>query len=157
MITEKASPARPYGMHPDAFAAYLKTSLPVSRIGQTIGGAAASAGTHEKDGEDDGHDYAVCTDIRVSDLSHQGARAVLKTLWAAGFAGWYRCADFPEDHWPGVTHIHVIWPAAPMKLICRNQVHDFCATPSKTGLAQPTEAQRQIVRAGFLAHNPVTG
>ena len=150
-------------MHRDAFAAYLQTGMPISRIGQTIGTCGASAGTHEKDGEFEGHDYTVCTDIRVRDLSYDAARDWLRIFWAHGFAGWFRCAAFPEDHWPGVTHLHIIWPAAPMKEICRHQVHDFCATPSKTGLAshltyhfaQPTEAQRQVVRAGFLAHNPV--
>jgi hypothetical protein len=57
-------PVRPYGMHPLAFALYVKSGLPVSRIGQTIGNAKASAGTHCKTGEYQGHDYGACFDAQ---------------------------------------------------------------------------------------------
>lgn len=158
-------PVRPFGILPAAFTAYLSTGLPSSRIGQTIGNAAASAGTHAQDGTLAGIPYACCVDLRVADLSSTQVKSLLLKLWDAGFAAWYRCANYPEDHWSGATHIHAIWVAAPMKATCRRQVHDFCARPCKTGLAshlpyhflQPSIEQQNKVAAAFLPHNPASG
>lgn len=164
-----SAPIRPHGMLPSAFDAYLSTGYPSSRIGQTMATpghqVAASADTHNQDGTLAGIPYAVCVDLHCRDLSVPQVKAMLVKLWSAGFVAWYRCADYPEDHWSGVTHIHALWPAAPCKLSCRNQVHDYCAVPSKTGLAshlpyhflQPTQAQRDKIANAFLPHNPATG
>lgn len=155
------TPIRPYGFHPLAFAAYVKAGLPVRRIGQTIGNAAASAGTHAKDGEYQGHDYAADTDFRIGDLTTDAeVKHFLTQLWDAGFGGYYRVDG--QDHWPGVRHVHSFFPGCSMKEICRHQVHDFLHNPEENGLAshadyhfaQPTNAQCQPIRAAFLAHNP---
>lgn len=158
------APVRPYGMNPLAFAAYVKAGLPVQRIGQTIGGAVASAGTHLKDGEYQGHDYAACTDFRIADLTTDyQVKRFLTQLWDAGYGAYYRVDG--QDHWPGVRHVHAFWPGCPMKRICRNQVHDFLHNPEENGLAshadyhfaQPTQAQCGPIRAAFLANNPPEG
>lgn len=156
------APVRPYGMHPLAWQTYLAAGLSPSRVGQTIGSALASAGTHAKDGEYMGHDYAADTDYRIGDLTTDAeVRAFLTKLWSMGLGAYYRANG--QDHWPGVRHVHGFFPGCPMKEICRHQVHDFLHNPMENGLAshadyhfaQPTEAQCQPIRAAFLAHNPM--
>ena len=163
------APIRRWGMTPEAFAAYLSTGYDVSRIVQTMTRpgheVAASAGTHDQDGTANGIPYSVCVDIHVTDLSPLRVKALLGKFWSAGFAAWYRCADYPEDHWTGATHVHAVWAAASMKRECRRQVHDFLAVPAKTGLAshllynfaQPAASQQTAIRSAFLAHNPADG
>lgn len=169
IIKALSLPVRPFGMLPAAFTAYLSTGYPSSRIGQTMTvpghRVAASAGTHDQDGTLAGIPYACCVDLRVADLRGQEVKSLLLKLWDAGFAAWYRCANYPEDHWSGATHIHAIWVAAPCKRSVRGQVHDFCARPCKTGLAshleyhflQPSIEQQNKVATAFLPHNPASG
>jgi hypothetical protein len=148
---------RVYGMHPLAWAAYLATGLPVSRIGQTIGHAAASAGTHVKTGVYKGADYSPCFDLRIHDLTDDECRAILVKLADHGIAAFYRKPG--HDHWPSteIRHIHAIWPDCQMTPIVERQVHDWLCTPVLNGLAshapyvffQNTHGQRLLVRILF--------
>lgn len=151
---------RPYGMHPLAFEAYLKAQLHPSRIGQTIGHAAASAGTHAQDGDYEGVPYCGATDLHIADLGGDQVKTLLSALADAGFAAYYRRPGF--DHWPSgdARHVHAIYGGCRMKGLLQTQIHDW--VHGRNGLMshaayefwQPSEAQGQIVRALFLAHNP---
>ena len=157
------TPTRPYGLHTAAFAALVAAGIPISRVGQTIGNAPASAGTHAKDGEVDGHDYCCATDFHIRDLDTAETKALCDKLAAAGFLPYYRNPGV--NGWPAdqARHIHAIWPAAPMKAMLRAQVHDYLA--DRNGLVShadyafrpPTEAECDAARAAFLAHNQVEG
>ena len=157
------APTRPYGLHPDAFAALVAAGIPMTRVGQTIGSAPASAGTHAKDGEQDGHDYCAATDFRIRDLDTAGTHHLCDILAAAGFLPFYRNPGV--NGWPAsqMRHIHAIWPACPMKQMLRSQVHDYLA--DRNGLVShadytfrpPIKAECDIARAAFLAHNPMNG
>jgi hypothetical protein len=153
----------PSGMHPDAWVAWQKAGIPASRIGQTIGNAAASAGTHARDGTADGHGYCAATDVRVRDLDRAEVIALAQKLAAVGFAAFVRIPG--EDHWPAteVRHIHAVYAGCAMKEALRHQVHDFCH--GLNGLAShaayhcytPSPESVQTVRTLFLAHNPAVG
>ncbi len=158
------SHVRPYGFHPLGWKAFLKTGISVERVGQTIGGARASGGTHLKDGEYEGHDYGACVDLRIGDLSDAGAIALLPKLAAVGFAGFFR--DPGHDHWPSgeARHIHMIWADCDTKQIVRHQVRDWLETPVMcNGLAshapyrawQPDHALRLVVRTMAEKHYSV--
>lgn len=156
------TPARPYGLHPLAFAALVAAGIPISRVGQTVGNAAASAGTHAKDGEFEGHDYAACTDFHIADLSDAEVHGLCAQLAGAGFCPYFRKPG--ADGWPcqDARHVHAIWPGCAMKRIVRSQVHSYLA--DRSGLVSnapypfrpPTEAECDIARAAFLACNPMT-
>jgi len=162
-VTTTDSHKRPYGLHPLAFAALLSAGIPISRVGQTIGICAASAGTHEKDGEYEGHDYAACTDLHVGDLDDAGVHGFCDKLAGVGFCPFFRKPGY--DGWPSqdARHVHAIWPGAPMKEIVRAQVHDYLA--GRNGLAShiaypfrpPTPAEEAVIRQRFLSNNPAEG
>ena len=153
------TPTCPYGLHPDAFEALVKAGIPVSRCGQTIGSAPASAGTHAKDGEFDGHDYCAATDFRIADLGQALTRILCDRLAKSGFLPFYRNPGV--NGWPAnqCRHIHAIWPSCPMKEMLRAQVHDYLA--DRNGLVShadytfrpPSVAECDIARWAFLAHN----
>lgn len=154
---------RPYGLHPSAFAALVAAGIPITRVGQTIGSAPASAGTHAKDGEFQGHDYCAASDFHIRDLDTAGTRRLCDQLAAAGFLPYYRNPGV--NGWPAgqARHIHAIWPGCPMKELLRAQVHDYLH--DRNGLVShadyafrpPSEAECDAGRAAFLAHNPVNG
>ena len=152
---------RPYGLHPLAFAALVTAGIPVSRCGQTIGSAPASAGTHAKDGEYQGHDYCAATDFHIRDLDTAGTRHLCDQLAGAGFLPFYRNPGV--NGWPAdqARHIHAIWPGCPCKQSLRAQVHDYLG--DRTGLVghadytfrPPTKEECDVARAAFLSHNPM--
>ena len=134
--------------------------MPGHRLGQTIGYAVASAGTHAPDGLEGGHPYCAATDLHVSDLGHKEVQEVLGRLAEMGFAAFYRRPGF--DHWPAgdALHIHAVFAAVPMKPSLQVQVHDWLhglnglASHARYEFWQPTPVQAQTVRTLFLAHNP---
>jgi hypothetical protein len=128
-------------------------------ISQTIGNAAASAGTHAQDGTISGNPYCAATDLRTTGLTDTQVRALLNRLADQGIAAFYRKPGL--DGWPSseVRHIHAIYVGVPMKSSLRAQVQDWLN--GRNGLAShtaytffhPTTAQKQHIQALFNAHN----
>jgi len=157
------TPTRPYGLHPNAFAALVAAGIAIARVGQTIGNAPASAGTHSQDGEAEGHDYCAATDFRIRDLDDDQVRGFISQLAGAGFLPFYRNPG--HNGWPAnqCRHVHAIWPACPMKGMLRAQCHDYLN--DRNGLVShadytfrpPTDDECNAGRAAFLAHNPMEG
>ena len=155
---------RPFGLHPLAWKLYLKSGISVGRIGQTIGNARASAGTHCKTGVYEGADYGACFDLRVHDLPlRQVIQNVAVPLMALGFAVYMRVPGC--NGWPlsDVYHVHCIYPACNMTAEVAHQVVDWLAAPSRNGLAshetytayQPTTANRAACKALYADHKLV--
>ena len=148
-----------YGLCADASDALAHLCLG-HRLGQTIGYAVASAGTHAPDGLADGQPYCAATDLHVSDLGFDEVRTLLGRLAGAGFAAFFRRPGF--DHWPtyDALHVHAIYAGVKMKPALQRQVHGWLhglnglASQARYEFWQSTPAQCQIVRALFLAHNP---
>ncbi len=160
LVTPPAAPYLLYGLHPDASNALRYLGFTASRISQTIGNYAASAGTHAQDGTAGGHPYSAATDLRVVGLTTNQIAKLLDDLASVGYAGWYRRPGY--DGWPAseAPHIHAVWVGAPMKLILRNQVRDWVV--GKNGLASHTtytfhtwpQCRRDAIWKRFLQHNP---
>jgi len=113
------------GLHPRASDALRAAGVTADRITQTIGNAAASAGTHAADGSVNGHAYSAATDISVRGLSDTQIKNLLARLAKVGFAAWFR---FPgHDGWPAseVRHIHAVYANAKMKSSLRSQVRSW--------------------------------
>lgn len=156
-------PLLKHGLHPKASDALRESKIEPWRIGQTIGAARASAGTHAADGNIDGSPYCCAVDIKVRGLPHGEVRDILDRLSHHGFAGWFR--DPGADGWPGdeYAHIHAIYCGAPMKELLRAQIHDWMHR--RNGLAshgnydfwRPCLYSRELCRTLFLAHNPAHG
>lgn len=163
---------RPKGMHPKAFdaliAACFAAGVAPTRVAQTLGNAAASAGTHGKDGSFTGEAgnteaYSAAVDLSVKHppINKAQRESLLIALWSNGFAAWYRQA--PE--FPGNEHIHAIFMGLPMKRSLRDQAHKFLA--HRSGLVSDkadkfvadnlTDATEQKLRAAFLSCNPMNG
>lgn len=150
-----------WGLHPGASDALRKIGITPDRIVQTIGTAAASAGTHAKDGEVNGEPYSAAVDIRARDLSEYDKKKLLGDLTSHGFAAWARITG--QDGWYGVVHIHAIWSDCYMKKSLRDQIHDWLH--DKNGLVSHTEYQffqpskyaKDLVRNNFLKNNPMNG
>lgn len=140
-----------YGLHPDASAWLKAIGIPASRIGQTIGNAGPSSGTHLPEYSADGnnqhvplhwysgpsdhpvkHPYSAAVDISVRGMSQQQIRNTLQQLGMAGFAAWYRNPG--HDGWPVhlAEHIHAVYAGVEMKPILQRQVLDYLQ--NKTGL-----------------------
>ncbi len=158
-------PAAPYlksGLHPDASNALAYLNFTAGRITQTIGNAAASAGTHAKDGVADGHAYSAATDLSISGLSEAQVMALLDQLTAVGFIAYYRKPG--SDGWPSnqARHLHVLWAGAPMKRILRDQARDWHV--NKNGLASHTTYKfktwtpcwHDSIWTRYLTKNPAT-
>jgi len=114
-----------WGLHPRASDALRSVGVASWRIMQTIGNAAASAGTHAQDGTVNGHPYCAATDISVSGLSNAQIRNLLEKLGRVGFAAWFRWPG--HDGWPSyeVRHIHAVYANAKMKSSLRSQVRSW--------------------------------
>jgi hypothetical protein len=151
------------GLHPLASDAFRRAGVVASRLGQTIGTAKASAGTHEADGHVNGKEYCAATDLRCRDLSEAEVKELLDKLGLEGFAAFYRKPGF--DHWPAseALHIHAVYSNCPMKKILRSQVHDFLhgfnglASHAEYHFHKPTKETCDKVRELFLLHNPANG
>jgi hypothetical protein len=114
-----------WGLHPRASDALRSIGVSASRIMQTIGNAAASAGTHAQDGTVNGHPYSAATDISVSGLSNTQIRNLLEKLGRVGFAAWFRWPG--HDGWPSseIRHIHAVYANCRMKSSLRSQVRSW--------------------------------
>ena len=125
-----------WGLHPRASDALRSIGISASRIMQTIGHAAASAGTHAQDGVVNGHPYCAATDISVSGLSNTQIRHLLEKLGRVGFAAWFRWPG--HDGWPSyeVRHIHAVYANARMKSSLRSQVRSWLV--GRNGLVSNT-------------------
>ena len=125
-----------WGLHPRASDALRSIGITAGRIMQTIGNAAASAGTHAQDGVVNGHPYCAATDISVSGLSNAQIRNLLEKLGRVGFAAWYRWPG--HDGWPSfdVRHIHAVYANAKMKSSLRSQVRSWLV--GRNGLVSNT-------------------
>jgi len=125
-----------WGLHPRASDALRSIGVSASRIMQTIGNAAASAGTHAQDGVVNGHPYCAATDISVSGLSNTQIRHLLEKLGRVGFAAWYRWPG--HDGWPSydVRHIHAVYANARMKSSLRSQIRSWLV--GRNGLVSNT-------------------
>lgn len=122
-----------YGLAPDASDHLRCSGLDAGDISQTIGNAAASAGTHAQDGTSGGKPYCAATDLRVGSLTNAEVRQLLDVLASQGFAAFFR--DPGKDGWPSseARHVHAIYVGVPMKAALRAQVQDWLA--GKNGLA----------------------
>lgn len=161
---EGACPSNPtvlkYGLHPIASDRLRCAGITAARIMQTIGSAAASAGTHAQDGVSDGHPYTAATDLSVSGLTDAQAKTLIAKLDTLGFAAYFRKPGY--DGWPSteIRHVHVVFAGAKMKSSLRAQISDFLA--GKNGLAshatytfyQPPADVKAYVKMLFTAANP---
>ena len=130
------------------------------RVGQTVGEAGASAGTHEADGQIAGLHYAADVDFHIHDWSAKSRLYFVNELGLHGFAGWLRIPGV--DHWPSADalHLHAAYCGVAMKFICRHQVHD--AIHDRNGLAshalyrafQRPEAVKIRLWTMFAQYNP---
>ncbi|MBV8761071.1 MAG: hypothetical protein JO257_27495 [Deltaproteobacteria bacterium] len=150
-----------WGLHPRASDALRAAGVSSSRIMQTIGNAAASAGTHARDGYFNGHPYSAATDISVYGLSQSQIANLLERLGKVGFAAWYRHSGY--DGWYGVNHIHAVYANCLMKTSLRSQVRSWLA--GRNGLVSNTiyrfhtfsAAARATVKAKFaMSHSGTT-
>lgn len=152
-----------YGLHPDASDALQYLGVSEGSITQTIGDAAASAGTHASDGTAEGHDYTCAIDLSVSGLSEDEIHQYIDDLAAVGYAGWYRQpgADGVPSSW--APHIHAVWAGAPMKASLRDQVRSWI--DGRNGLVSDTpyafhqwpQCLRDAIWERYLQHNPADG
>jgi hypothetical protein len=148
-----------WGLHPIASDRLRCAGITAARITQTIGSAAASAGTHAQDGTYEGHAYSAATDLSVSGLTDAQVKTLIAKLDALGFAAFYRNPG--HDGWPSseVRHVHAVFAGAYMKSSLRAQIADFLA--GKNGLAshtaytfyQPPAAVKAYVKKIFDAAN----
>jgi hypothetical protein len=125
-----------WGIHPVASDRLRCAGLTSARITQTIGSAAASAGTHAQDGTVDGAPYSAATDLSVAGLTDTQVKTLIAKLDALGFAAFFRKPGY--DGWPSseARHIHVVFAGAKMKSSLQAQIADFLA--GKNGLASHT-------------------
>jgi hypothetical protein len=155
-------PHRPqlkFGLHPVASDLLRCAGITADRVLQTIGNAAASAGTHAQDGVVDGLAYSAATDISVSGMSDSQVRTLVSRLDSLGFAAFYR--DPGHDGWPSgeIRHMHIVYAGCRMKASLQSQIHDF--ENNRNGLAshtfysfyQATLAQKQKVLSLFNRFN----
>jgi hypothetical protein len=144
-----------FGLHPRASDALRSIGVTASRIMQTIGNAAASAGTHAQDGVVNGHPYSAATDISVSGLSNAQIQNLLAKLSKVGFAAWFRWPG--HDGWPAseVRHIHAVYANSKMKSSLRSQVRSWLVgrnglvSNTLYGFFHWTAAEKAIVRHKF--------
>jgi len=140
------------GLHPRASDALRAAGVSASRITQTIGSAAASAGTHASDGTVNGRAYSAATDISVSGLSDAQIRNLLSRLAKVGFAAWFRQPG--HDGWPSseARHIHAVYANAKMKASLRSQMRSWLVgrnglvSNTLYGFYHWTSSEKSIVR-----------
>lgn len=162
---------RPRGITPAMFDAFTraffyaginpeKNSEGGKRFVQTIGNAAASAGTHAQDGTVSvggvEYDYCAAVDLSVRGLNEHQIRLLLQELAKQGIGGWYRhTGSFANNR-----HIHCIYFGIKMKPMLQRQCVDFLN--DRTGLVghshetfftAPPELDAPL-KAAFLRANP---
>jgi hypothetical protein len=152
----KLNPARPQGLHPDAYSA-LKTEAVAHRITQGINHAPERGNVHDTDVTINGKPYTGAVDISVRCLTAAQIQALLARLAAHGFAGWYRNPG--RDGWSGPPHIHAVWAGSPLKAILQWQVESWLN--GKNGLGsdalyqfwQPSREMTDKVRTLYRKFN----
>jgi hypothetical protein len=122
------------GLHQRASDALRTAGVASWRITQTIGNAAASAGTHARDGYFNGKAYSAATDLSTSGMTTTQIHNLLERLAKLGFVCWYRQSG--RDGWNGVSHMHVVYANAAMKSSLRSQVRSWLA--GRNGLVSNT-------------------
>ncbi len=148
-----------WGLAPKASDHLRCAGIGSGSIMQTIGSAAASAGTHARDGTIGGHPYSAAVDLRTSGLSDSQVRALLGRLSNNGFAAFFRNPG--HDGWPSseLRHIHAIYVGVPMKSSLRSQVSSWLSgrnglvSNSSYGFYQASSSQKTAIRNLFNAHN----
>ncbi len=129
---------RPYGMAPQAFAAYLRAcktaNIDPFRIGQTIGDDPRSVGYHRRDGVlkigGENIEYCAAVDLAVFGLNGPQITQFQNALAQEGFASFYR----HEGKWAGDEHIHAIYGRLKMKPQLAGQTRDWLRTRHKQNL-----------------------
>ena len=133
-VAAAPAPLLKWGLHPRASDGLRSAGVASWRITQTIGNAAASAGTHARDGYVNGQPYSAATDLSTSGMSTTQVHNLLERLAKLGFACWYRQTG--RDGWNGVTHMHIVYANAAMKSSLRSQVRSWLA--GRNGLVSNT-------------------
>lgn len=125
-----------WGLAPRASDALRSVGITADRIMQTIGNAAASAGSHAQDGTSEGFAYTAAVDLSASGWSDAHIRDVLQNLGWAGYAAFYR--NPCHDGWPcgEVRHIHAVYAGVSMKSMLDAQISDY--RNQRNGLASHT-------------------
>jgi hypothetical protein len=149
------------GLHPDASDRFRAAGLTTAQIGQTIGNAAASGGTHLQDGVANGLPYGAATDLVKLGTDEVKIRELLERLGRLGFAAWFRKPGF--DGWPASEnpHIHAVYTGCVMKTKLQSQVKSFLI--GNNGLIYPGSPYKfytwspeaiATVRQMFQVNNP---
>jgi len=150
------NPARPQGLHPDAYAA-LQSRAMAHRITQGINHTVAIGNVHDTDGTINGVAYTGAVDISVRCLTSAQIRAMLAGLAELGFAAWYR--NDGQDDWSGPPHIHAVWAGCRLKPVLRRQVESWLGGGNGLGSGrqytfwQPSPQMREIVRGMYRKSN----
>ena len=113
------NPAKPNGLHPDAYSRLQSLAL-AHRVTQGINHSADRGNVHDTDVTINGRPYTGAVDISVRCLSQAQIKSLLADLAGLGFAAWYRTAG--HDGWSGPPHIHAVWAGVRLKPILREQV-----------------------------------
>jgi hypothetical protein len=136
----KLNPAKPAGLHPDAYAALQSKSI-AHRVTQGINNNLAERrNVHYTDGMTNGKPYTGAVDISVRCLSESQIKALLTQLANLGFAGWYRKDG--RDGWTGPPHIHAVWAACRLKPILQQQVEAWLSGRNGLGSGEPYQFWR---------------
>ena len=159
-VAAAPAPLLKSGLHPRASDALRTAGVAAWRITQTIGNAAASAGTHARDGYVNGKPYSAATDLSTSGMSTTQVANLLERLAKLGFVCWYRQTG--RDGWNGVTHMHIVYANAAMKSSLRSQVRSWLA--GRNGLVSNTiynfhhfsAAAKAAVKAKYAMSNQGT-
>lgn len=159
-VAAAPAPLLKAGLHPRASDALRAAGVPAWRITQTIGNAAASAGTHARDGYVNGKAYGAATDLSTSGMSTTQVTNLLERLAKVGFVCWYRQTG--RDGWNGVTHMHIVYANSAMKSSLRSQVRSWLV--GRNGLVSNTlyqfhhfsAAAKATVKAKYAMSNQGT-
>src|SRR4030095_6593876 len=130
----KLNPAKPQGLHPDAFS-LLRENAVAHRITQGLNHAVSRGNVHDTDITINGNAYTGAADISVRCLSAAQIQALLGRLAELGFAAWYRKDG--EDGWTGPPHIHSVWAGTRLKPVLRQQVESWLDGRNGLGFNQP--------------------
>ena len=125
----KLNPAKPNGLHPEAFSRLQSLSL-AHRITQGINHSPERGNVHDTDVTIGGKPYTGAVDISVRCLTEAQIKSLLADLANLGFAAWYR--NTGHDGWSGPRHIHAVWTGCRLKSVLQYQVEEWL--DGKTGL-----------------------
>lgn len=152
----KLNPAKPQGLHPDAYSALQKRAI-AHRITQGINHSPGRGNVHDTDITIKGVPYTGAADISVRCLTEAQIRTMLAALAELGFAGWYRKDG--HDDWTGPPHIHAVFAGSALKPVLRRQVESWLE--GRNGLGsnemyrfwQPSAGMKDQVRALYRKFN----